>query len=227
MKKAWQAVRNRTMNDDRHVAFRGFDPYDCVPTTRRRLPHWRQTDVTYFVTFRLADSLPQTLLHQWRDERAIWMRLHPSPWRADEEHEYKERFIDRMREWLDAGMGACQMRRTDVRAQVELCLLHFDGKRYDIDAFVLMPNHIHVLIKPAPGYDLSTLLQGIKGVSANRCNEMLGCKSTFWMDESYDHIVRDVKELAVFRNYIAGNPAKAGLKADEYSLQLWNVLMPN
>ena len=47
------------------------------------------------------------------------------------------------------------------------------------------------------------------------------------MDESYDHIVRDVKELAVFRNYIAGNPAKAGLKADEYSLQLWNVLMPN
>src|SRR5205814_10483717 len=93
LKKAWQAVRNRTMNDDRHVAFRGFDPYDCVPTTRRRLPHWRQTDVTYFVTFRLADSLPQTLLHQWRDERAIWMRLHPSPWRADEEHEYKERFI--------------------------------------------------------------------------------------------------------------------------------------
>ena len=47
------------------------------------------------------------------------------------------------------------------------------------------------------------------------------------MDESYDHIVRDAKELAVFRNYIAGNPAKAGLKADEYSLQLWNVLMPD
>jgi len=135
--------------------------------------------------------------------------------------------IDRMQEWLDAGMGACQMRRTDVRAQVELCLLHFDGKRYDIDAFVLMPNHIHVLIKPAPGYHLSTLLQGIKGVSANRCNKMLGYKSTFWMDESYDHIVRDAKELAVFRNYIAGNPAKAGLKAAEYSLQFWNVLMPD
>jgi hypothetical protein len=73
---------------------------------------------------------------------------------------------------------------------------------------------------------LSTLLQGIKGVSANRCNKLLGCKSTFWMDESYDHIVPDVKELAAFRNYIAGNPTKAGLKADEYSLQLRNVLMP-
>jgi len=127
-----------------------------------------------------------------------------------------------MQEWLDAGMGACHMRRSDVRSQIELCILQFDGKRYDIDAFVLMPNHVHVVIKPALGYDLSTLLQGIKGVSASRCNKLLGHKSTFWMDESYDHIVRDVKELAVFRNYIAGNPAKAGLKADEYSLQLRN-----
>jgi REP element-mobilizing transposase RayT len=131
-----------------------------------------------------------------------------------------------MQEWLDAGMGACHMRRSDVRAQVELCLLQFDGKRYDIDAFVLMPNHVHAVIKPTLGYDLSTLLQGIKGISANRCNKMLGSKSTFRMDESYDHIVRDAKELAVFRNYIAGNPAKAGLRADEYSLQLRNVLMP-
>src|SRR5437016_10862824 len=104
--------------------------------------------------------------------------------------------------------GACHMRRSDVRSQVELCLLQFDGKRYDIDAFVLMPNHVHALIKPALGYDLSTLLQRIKGVSANHCNKLLGCKSTFWMDESYDHIVRDVKELAAFRNYIAGNRTK-------------------
>jgi REP element-mobilizing transposase RayT len=226
LKKAWQAGHNRTMNDGSHVAFRRFDPYDCVPTTRRRLPHWRQTDVTYFVTFRLADSLPQTLLHQWREERAIWMRLHPPPWHADEEREYEERFIGRIQEWLDSGMGACHMRRSDVRSQVELCLLQFDGKRYDIDAFVLMPNHVHAVIKPALCYDLSTLLQGIKGVSANRCNKLLGHKSTFWMDESYDHIVRGVKELAAFRNYIAGNPAKAGLEPSEYSLQLRNVLVP-
>ena len=170
--------------------------------------------------------MPQPLLRQWRDERTIWLRWHPLPWHTDEQREYEERFIERMQEWLDAGMGACHMRRSDVRSQVELCLLQFDGKRYDIDAFVLMPNHVHAVIKPALGYDLSTLLQGIKGVSANRCNKMLGSRSTFWMDESYDHIVRDAKELAVFRNYIAGNPAKAGLRADEYSLQLRNVMMP-
>jgi len=97
-----------------------------------------------------------------------------------------------------------------ARAEVELCLLQFDGKRYDVDAFVLMPNHVHALIKPALGYDLSTILQGIKGVSANRCNKLLGFETAFWMDESYDHVVRDAQELAAFRNYIACNPAKAG-----------------
>ena len=215
------------MTTGRRVPFHGFDPRNHVDTTRRRLPHWRQTEVTYFVTFRLADSVPQPLLHKWRDERAIWMRLHPPPWRSDEEREYKQRFTNRMQEWLDAGMGACQLRRRDVRAQVELCLLHFDGIRYDIDALVLMPNHVHLLIKPAAGHDLATVLQAIKGVSANRSNQLLGRKSRFWMDESYDHIVRDATELAAFRNYIAANPVRAGLNADEYSLQLRNVLMPD
>jgi len=208
----------------RHVPFRGFDPYDEVRTSRRRLPHWRQASVTYFITFRLGDSVPQPLLRQWRHERAIWLRLHPQPWGVKEQREYEARFIGRMQEWLDAGMGACHMRRPDVRAEVEGCLLQFDGNRYDIYAFVLMPNHVHGLIKPTTGCNLSIVLQGIKGVSANRCNKLLGHKSTFWMDESYDHIVRDAKELRAFRSYVAGNPAKAGLKSHEYSLQLRDVL---
>lgn len=142
-----------------------------------------------------------------------------------EQREYEARFIGRMQEWLDASMGACHMRRPDVRAEVEGCLLQFDGNRYDIDAFVLMPNHVHAVIKPTPASDLSTVLQGIKGVSANRCNKLLEHKSKFWMDESYDHIVRDAKELSAFRNYIAQNPDKAGLRSEEYSLHLRDVLI--
>ena len=208
----------------RHVPFRAFDPHEEARITRRRLPHWHQPGVTYFITFRLADSVPQTLLRQWWEERAIRLGFHPQPWGIDEQREYEARFIDRMHGWLDAGMGACHMRRRDMRAEVEGCLLQFDGSRYDIDAFVLMPNHVHVVIKPAPGHELLRLLQAIKGVSASRCNKLLKCKSTFWMDESYDHIVRDAKELAAFRNYIAGNPAKAALTSDQYSLQLRNLL---
>jgi hypothetical protein len=103
------------MTIPRHVPFRGFDPYAEVPVVRRRLPHWRQICVTYFITFRLADSVPQSLLHQWRDERAAWLRSHPPPWRGDEQREYEERFSGRMQDWLDAGMGARHIRRSDVR----------------------------------------------------------------------------------------------------------------
>jgi putative transposase len=112
---------HHSMSTGRDVPFRGFDRYDHVRTARRRLPHWRQPGVSYFVTFRLADSVPQPLLRQWRHERAIWLRLHPQPWGVDEQREYEARFIGRIQEWLDAGMGACHMRRPDVRAE-EGCL---------------------------------------------------------------------------------------------------------
>ncbi|MGE5213304.1 MAG: transposase [Nitrospirota bacterium] len=125
-----------------------------------------------------------------------------------------------MPDWVRVKCGDVMYAR-----KVELCLLHFDRKCYDIDAFVLMPNHVHVLIKAAPRHDLATLLQPIKGVSANHSNQLLGRKSRFWMDESYDHIVPDATELTIFRNYIAANPVRAGLNADEYSLQLRNVLI--
>ena len=209
----------------RHVPFGEYDSRAEVCVRRRRMPHWYQSGVAFFVTFRLADSLPQPLLRQWREKRAVWLRWHPEPWLTAEQREYEERFSRRMQEWLDAGMGACQLRRPDARREVEYCLLHFDGTRYDIDAFVLMPNHVHAVIAPVHGYDLSNLLRGIKGVSANRCNRLLGNKGTFWMDESYDHIIRDAAELAAFRDYIAVNPKKAGLKQHEYSLELRNLLV--
>jgi hypothetical protein len=117
------------MTIGRHVPFRASTPDNEVAIARRRLPHWRQSGVAYFVTFRLAESLPQSLLQQWRDEHTIWLRWHPPPWSPDEEREYEERFIDRMQEWLDAGLGACHLRTPDVRSRVERSLLHFDGKR--------------------------------------------------------------------------------------------------
>lgn len=189
------------------------------------MPHWHQSGVAYFITFRLADSLPESVLSEWRDERAIWLRWHPEPWLAAEQREYDERFTRRIQEWLDSDMGVCHLRRPDVRIQVADCLQHFDGTRYDVDAFVLMPNHVHAIIIPRDGYDLSAVLQGIKGVSANRCNKLLVSAGAFWMDESYDHIVRDAKALNAFRDYIAANPKNARLQQDEYTLQVRNILV--
>ena len=208
----------------RRIPFHGIDPAVPVDRRQRRLPHWEQPGVTYFVTFRLADSVPLSLLAQWEEERAIWRRCHPAPWSESDEREYRERFTERMEAWLDAGMGACHLRNGEVRRSVETVLLEFDAVRYDVDAFVLMPNHVHLLIVPCSGRTLRAVMKGIKGVSAKRSNGLLVRSGTFWMDESYDHIVRDAGELAAFRRYIEENPRKVGLRTDEYSLSMREVL---
>ena len=82
-----------------------------------------------------------------------------------------------------------------------------------------MPNHVHLLITPTEGHDLSRILQGIKGVSARKCNQALGRRGAFWMDESFDHLGRSVSQLERYRHYIAENPKRAGLRRGTYSLR--------
>ncbi|HEY5895436.1 MAG TPA: hypothetical protein VIT91_19620 [Chthoniobacterales bacterium] len=87
------------------------------------------------------------------------MRWHLEPWKQETETEYRTRFTERQEEWLDAGMGKCQLRQPEIRAEVERCLLHFDDVRYDLDAFVVMPNHVHALLAPREGRALFDLLK--------------------------------------------------------------------
>ncbi|MBI4658107.1 MAG: transposase [Verrucomicrobia bacterium] len=216
---------DRSVRVTRPIPFRGYNQYTPVDRTRRNVPHWTQPGATYFITFRLGDSVPIALQQQWAQEREIWLRFHPEPSTAQVEAEYRERFTERMEEWMDRGFGECHLRRPDVRAAVEKHMLHFDGQRYDVDAFVVMPNHVHVLMRPHDGHDLFEVLQGIKGTSARTCNKLLGrTGTTFWMEDSYNRIVRDAEELFGFRRYIAANPAKAKLAAHEFTLLTNNVL---
>lgn len=204
---------------------RGAEPpvSDSTPSslaiTQRRLPHWKNDGAIYWITFRLADSLPQEKLHAWREQREIWKRRHPEPWSEQDWAEYDERFGHKLDEWLDAGMGSRALARPDVRDAVKTCLLKFDGERLQIHSAVIMPNHVHALIEPMSGHDLSTLLKGIKGASAHEANKLLGASGTFWLDESYDHIVRSEEQYRHFLRYIADNPSKAGLRAGEYWLR--------
>ena len=77
--------------------------------------------------------------------------------------------------------------------------------------FVIMPNHVHLLVTPAPGEELEMILKGVKGASAVECNRLLGRTGTFWQADSYDHIVRSLEQLHQYRHYIADNPTKAGI----------------
>ena len=207
------------------VPFHGLDKFGEVRMTRHHLPHWSQGAVTYFVTFRLGDSVPLAHQRQWLEERETWLRWYPAPWSQEVETEYRARFTERQDEWLDQGMGECHLRRPEIRGEVERCLLHFDDVRYDLDAFVVMPNHVHALLAPREGWALFDLLKGIKGVSAWNCNRLLRrTGQAFWMEDAYNRIVRDIAELSAFREYIEANPVKASLRPAEYTLAMREVL---
>lgn len=128
--------------------FQPFDKNADFAQTRRRLPHRTQPGCTYFVTWRLADSVPREVLERWKQERGEFYRLHPQPWDSRTQHAYDERFPRRMERWADAGHGACHVRELRLRQIVVDALHYFDAQRYDLDSYVVMPNHVHVLVAP-------------------------------------------------------------------------------
>jgi carbamoylphosphate synthase large subunit/REP element-mobilizing transposase RayT len=204
--------------------FRAFDPDGELRQKRRNLPHWEQPGATYFVTFRLADAVPQDLLRKWREELEIWLKFHPEPWDATIKHDYQKRFQDDRERWLDQGHGECLLENADVSAIVVDSLRHFDSQRYVLDALVVMPNHVHVLVQPAAAQSLSDILHAWKSFSAKEINRSLGRTGLVWQEENYDRIVRDFDELTRYRDYIACNPRKAKLRKGEFRLDARDVL---
>ncbi len=210
----------------RNVVFHGFDPHGEVIQRRRNLPHREQPGATYFVTFRLGDSVPQALLLEWREEQKNWLKHHPKPWDWKTEREHNRRFVEDREDWLDQGHGSCLLRDSRAARIVADAVRHFDFQRYVLDAFVVMPNHVHVLVKPTPGHSIPNIVHSWKSFTGNAINCLLNRDGQVWMPESYDHIVRDWQELLACRQYIAANPAKAGLNDGEFVLEQMHALVP-
>ena len=166
---------------------------------RGYLPHLKAEGGIYFVTFRLADSLPATVLRQLSE--------------IPEKQRSKE-----IETHLDAGHGECWIARPDIAEIVKQALLKFDGERYRLRSWVIMPNHVHVLVEAVADNSFSEILQGMKSVSAHEANKLLGREGEFWQKESYDHLIRNDEDFARCIDYIAQNPVKAGLarSAGEY-----------
>ena len=200
--------------------FRPVDPRAPVIQTRRRLPHWEQQGATFFITFRLADAVPQKLLRQWKEELETWRKFHPEPWDASTKYEYQKRFHDAREAWLDQGHGECILRRPQIAATIANSLRHFDGDRYALDSFVVMPNHVHVLVRPHESHSLSEILHSWKSFSAKEINKLRERSGAVWQDENYDRMVRDFAELERYRDYIKENPVAAKLGDGEFILEL-------
>ncbi len=199
-------------------AFRALDKHGDIQQTRRNLPHWEQEGATYFVTFRLADAVPAELAKQWREELETWRRFHPEPWNGAVVAEYRKRFLQPREDWLDLGHGSCVLRDSGAATIVANALQFFDGQRYHLDAFVVMPNHVHMLVQPLTGFHLNEIVHSWKSYTARQINKALGRSGTVWMQESFDRIVRDWDALVRCRAYIARNPEKAQLRSGEFIL---------
>ena len=201
-----------TRKPEARATFIGFDELLDVDITRRQLPHWRQQQKTYFVTFRLADSIPATKLSELESEREAWLKHNPEPWNDAQRKQYYERFSAKLDEWLDAGSGSCVLKDERASKIVADTLSHFDGQRYRLGAWVVMPNHVHAIVTPLDEYDLSAILHSWKSYSAHEINELFGRTGQVWQRESYDHIIRNERTLFKIEEYIDRNPEKAGVE---------------
>jgi REP element-mobilizing transposase RayT len=161
--------------------------------SRGRTPHWEAGDVPQSVIFRLADSLPKAVLEsKMADETSALRR-------------------GRFESLLDAGHGEGVLARSEVGAIVEGALLHFDGARYALHAWCVMPNHVHVLFTPASTVALSSIVHSWKSFTAKAINVALGRQGRLWCEEYFDRAIRDGEHFERARSYIEENPVKAGL----------------
>ena len=197
---------------------RFFNPYEEIRYTENLLPHWQQKGAVYFITFRLADSIPAHLRARWEDEGEIWLRFHPEPWDAEAKQEYHERFTGAIERWLDAGHGSCVLRQSECAKIVDNALRHFDGKRYALISSVVMPNHVHTLLVQNPEYPLEDLLRSWKTFTSRTINRLVGSSGTSWQWSYFDRLVRDEKHFRNCVRYIRRNPDKVHLSAGEYIL---------
>ena len=193
-----------------------FDPRGEVRMHRNRLPHWQQEHATYFVTWHLADSLPREILERWDDARDAWLRLHPPPWTAAQQDEFQRLFRLPVEKWLDELHGECVLRAPAAAAIVAETLGHFDQVQYRHHAWIVMPNHVHVLFSLEPGHALEKVLKAWKGVSARRINTASNrTGSTLWQKDYFDRLIRDREHFWNVARYIRRNPGRANLRAGE------------
>jgi len=182
---------------------------------RGRLPHWEIDAGLYFVTFRLADSLPISVLEQFRSERESILATAAQLGRelsADEKQRIARLFSTKIERHLDAGSGSCVLARPKIAGLVADAIRHFDVKRYRLLAWCVMPNHVHVAVKLSPGQELAAVVHAWKSFTAKQVNRLLRRSGPLWGREYYDHLIRDGIQLDRILRYITNNPIKAGLK---------------
>jgi REP element-mobilizing transposase RayT len=178
---------------------------------RGYLPHFDEQNRIQMVNFRLDDSMPMSVIEKF--ERRLTEMMHMP------DNDVRSREIARLyykrEEYLDKGFGSCLLGEPLNAKIVVDTLKYFHLERYELIAWVVMPNHVHVIIKLREGYQLSKQVISWKKFSSRQINERLNSSKSIWQTDYYDRFIRNEKHLMDAVNYIHNNPVKAGLVAKE------------
>jgi putative DNA methylase len=165
--------------------------------SRGYLPHFENFESIQSLTFRLGDAVPDHVAERLAEEV------------NDEKGDTAYR--KRIEEYLDAGHGSCWLGRSSIADMVKGALLFNDSRHYRLHAWVIMPNHVHVLFQAIPPHELSTILGEWKSFTAHRINHLLKRKGPLWQEEYWDRYIRNAEHYQRTVDYIRNNPVKSGL----------------
>ncbi len=166
--------------------------------SRGFFPHFDAEGFTQFITFRLADSMPLDVLERWRSE-------------LETDQITDADFRHRIEHYLNQNYGSSHLRDNRIATVLQDTLLKWDGERYRLISWGIMPNHVHILLTPMPDVTVSDIMHSIKSYTAHEANKLLNRKGQFWAKEYFDRYIRDYRHFASTIKYIENNPVKAKL----------------
>jgi putative transposase len=211
-------------------------------TYRRKLPHIQPANTIYFVTYRLADSLPRSKIIELQIQKEDFeLQLKTIKTQSEREklrQSFHKTYFKKFDDTLDKIIsGPTWLNNTDIAFLVTNSLKKYDGIWYNLNAYCVMPNHVHLVFyigedhinefkKMKTGtknkyYPVTRILESIKKYTARRSNEILNRRGAFWERESYDHIVRNKRSLVRIIRYVLNNPVKAGI-VEQPEEWIWN-----
>lgn len=168
--------------------------------SRGYLPHFDGGEILQFITLHLGDALPVKVVEKWRTEL-----------RGELEEEAQIKLFWRVEKYIDNGYGGCFLNKAEIAEIVQNSLLHFDEERYRLISWVIMPNHIHFLLRPMPNFELSDIIHSLKSFTALKANRLLQRSGKFWQEDYFDRYIRNQEHFEKTVSYIEMNPVKAGL----------------
>lgn len=183
----------------------GSEPITATKTSatkgwsyRGYLPHFDNGERIQFITFRLYDSVPEHVIEQWKNELN---------WRESLAADSKEtiELYKRIELYADAGYGQCFLKDKRIFQLIENTLLHFDQQRYELYEWKIMPNHVHLLCKIYPAWNLENILHSWKSYTSHQANKILNRTGQFWMEDYYDRYIRDKTHFINTVKYIQNN----------------------